>query len=418
MTLSRRDFLRLGGFAAAVGLVGCAEASAAKVVVVGGGFAGATAAKYIRMLDPNIEVTLIEPSKVYHTCPFSNTVLGGLHDVRFIQHDYTALSAKHGVEVIHDTAVAIDPIAKTVTLKSGETRPYDRAIVSPGIDFQWDAIQGYDEAAIERVPHAWKAGTQTTLLRSQLEAMPDGGLVVIAPPANPFRCPPGPYERASLIAHYLKTHKPKSKIIIADAKDKFSKQALFMEAWETLYPGMIEWVSLSDGGQVVEVDPHKRLLRTNFASFEADVANVIPPQRAGGIAHEADLVDSTGWCPVNQTTFESSRHSAIHVIGDSCLAGAMPKSGYSANSQAKVCAAAVVDLLNERTPGTPSWINTCYSLVAPDYGISVAAVYRITPEGIRKVEGSGGVSPADGDVAFEARYAESWYLNITADTFG
>ncbi len=297
----------------------------------------------------------------------------------------------------------------------------DCLVVSPGIDFRWDAIEGYDEAASQIMPNAWKAGTQTKLLRDQLAAMKDGGTVIIAPPANPFRCPPGPYERASLIAHYLKQNKPKSKILILDAKDHFSKQPLFMQGWEKLYPGMIEWVEASMGGSLKRVDTKTKMLySTDDDDYKGDVINVIPPQKAGAIAHKAGLVNADGWCPVNQRTFESEIHKDVHVIGDACIAGNMPKSGFAANSQAKVCAAAIVTSFSGGTMPEPSYVNTCYSLVGPEYGISVAAVYRLTDEGIVKVKGSGGVSLREAKAEFrkkEAKYATGWYMSITNDIF-
>ncbi len=266
-------------------------------------------------------------------------------------------------------------------------------MLAPGIDIRWDGLPGYNEAAAERMPHAWRAGEQTQLLRRQLEAMADGGTVVISAPANPFRCPPGPYERASLIAYFLKTKKPRSKLIVLDAKDAFSKQGLFRNAWKELYPNL-EWVSLSTGGKVTSVDVGEMTLVTEFGRHKADVANVIPPQKAGRIAELAGVTDRTGWCPIDPVTFESKLQPGIHVIGDAAIAGGMPKSAFSANSQAKVCAAAVVKLLAGGTPDQPRLINTCYSLVAPDYGISVAGVYRPADGQLKDVEGAGGVSPA------------------------
>lgn len=274
------------------------------------------------------------------------------------------------------------------------------------------------------MPHAWKAGPQTALLRKQLEAMRDGGTVIMVAPPNPFRCPPGPYERASLIAHYLKHHKPKSKIIILDAKDSFSKQGLFTQGWELYYKGMIEWVSGAQGGKVEGVDPKTMTVKALLENFKGDVVNVIPPQKAGNIAHVADLVDEKGWCPVNKKTFESTKHKDIHVIGDASIATDMPKSGYAANSQAKVAALAIVDALNGREPGTPSYVNTCYSLIAPDYGISVAAVYRLEVggDGVQKiVQTAGGLSPKDASPEVRKRevaYAYSWFANLTHDMFG
>jgi len=294
-------------------------------------------------------------------------------------------------------------------------------VLAPGIDIRWDGLPGYDEAASATMPHAWKAGEQTLLLRRQLEAMDDGGIVVIAAPANPFRCPPGPYERASLIAWYLKTRKPKSKLVILDAKDAFSKQGLFLAGWRGLYGDMIEWINLSAGGKVTAVEPATNTLVTDFARYDAKVANVIPPQKAGRIAAIAGVADKTGWCPIDPVSFESKLQPGIHVIGDATIAGGMPKSAFAANGQAKVCAAAVASLLRGAAPAAPKLINTCYSLVAPDYGISVAGVYRAANGLLIDVEGAGGVSPANGtrDVrALEAHYAEAWFRTITAEVFG
>jgi NADPH-dependent 2,4-dienoyl-CoA reductase/sulfur reductase-like enzyme len=270
------------------------------------------------------------------------------------------------------------------------------------------------------MPHAWKAGEQTLLLRRQLEAMPDGGTVVISACANPFRCPPGPYERASLIAYYLKTKKPKSKLIILDAKDAFSKQGLFLGAWKQLYPNL-EWISLSKGGKVTSVDVGAMTLVTDFGRHKADVANVVPPQKAGRIAEAAGVADRTGWCPIDPVSFESKLQRNIHVIGDAAIAGAMPKSAFAGNSQAKVCALAVARLIAGGKPDEPRLVNTCYSLVAPDYGISVAGVYRPADGQLKDVEGAGGVSPADAPSAFraqEATFANGWFRTITTEVFG
>ena len=389
------------------------------VVVIGGGAGGATAAKYIRKMDPSIKVTLINDSAKHTTCYMSNWILAGIRDLDSITHNYDTLASKYDIKVVIDTATEIDTAAKTVKTKGGQAIAYDRCIVSPGISFKWDTIEDYDEDTSRIVPHAWTAGPQTALLNKQLQAMSDGGTVVIAAPPNPFRCPPGPYERASLIASYLKTNKPKSKILILDAKDKFSKQGLFKAGWEKLYPGMIEWRSKADDGMVLGVDANKQVAITEFDEIKADVLNVIPAQQAGQIAQVAGLADDTGWCPVNHQTWESTLHPEVHVIGDSSIQKPLPKSAYAANSEAKVCAAAVVALLNDQQPATPSWVNTCYSLVGPNHGISVAMVYNLNAEGkVGKIEGSGGLTPKDGNNALEAVYAKSWYSNITDDIFG
>ncbi len=425
---TRRNFgLSVGALSAATSVLGWpalgqAKATGGRVVVIGGGFGGATSAKYLRRLSTDIEVTLVERDSKFMTCPFSNAVLGGLYDMDFITHDYKALRADHGVKVVHDRAVDIDPDAKKVRIAGGSSLQYDRLVVSPGIDFRWDAIEGYNEAASTTMPHAWKAGEQTTILRKQLEAMSDGGVVIIAPPRNPFRCPPGPYERASLIAHYLKNNKPRSKILIFDAKQKFSKQPLFEQGWRELYPGMIEWISESDGGAIDGVDVKAMAVIPTFGNPQhGDVINVIPPQKAGVIAEIAGLTDDGGWCPINQRTFESRVQKHIHVIGDAAIANPMPKSGFAASSQGKVCATAIVASLSGQDMPEPSYVNTCYSLVGPDYGISVAAVYRLGDDGIAGVEGAGGVSPKDADSSFrvaESRYAVGWYQSITADIWG
>jgi sulfide dehydrogenase [flavocytochrome c] flavoprotein subunit len=423
--INRRRFLKIVGAASAVSAIGfpaiAAAAGKKQVVIVGGGTAGATAAKYIRRGDASVEVTLIEPNEHYYTCYLSNEVLGGNRELDTLRFSYDGLR-KHGVTVVHDTVTAIDATGRKVTTKGGKSFSYDRCIVAPGISFR-DNIEGYDEAAAEKFPHAWKAGAQTALLRGKLEAMPDGGTVLIAPPPNPFRCPPGPYERASQIANYLKTRKPKSKskILIIDSKDKFSKQGLFQQAWERHYPGMIEWKKAADtGGGIMRVDAKAGTVSTDFDDMKVDVANIIPAQKAGVIAAAAGLTDDSGWCPISGKTFESTIHKGIHVIGDAAIAAPLPKSGYAANSQAKVVAAAVVELVNGREPGTPSWVNTCYSIVAPDDAISVAMVYNLVDGKVAKVEGSGGLTPMDSSPAMRKRdvqYAYSWFENITHDIF-
>lgn len=423
--ITRRDFIKLSGAGAAtlaLGSIGVARAATGpRVVVVGGGFGGAACAKYLKRADSSIQVTLVETSARFVTCPFSNYVIGGMRTIETVTHSYDALRARHGVNVVQDTVTAIDAAKKKVTLKSGKTLPYDRLVVSPGIDFKWTAIAGYSEQAAAIMPHAWKAGAQTTLLRKQLVAMKNGGLVVMVAPPNPFRCPPGPYERASIMAHYLKQHKPKSKIIILDPKDDFSKKGLFMAGWEKLYPGMIEWVSGSKGGEVVSVNIKTMVVDGKLDKYKAAVVNVIPPQTAGAIAIKSGLADNTGWCPVDPKTFESKLHPGIHVIGDAAIAGALPKSGFAANSEAKIAASAIAALFRGEGVADASYVNTCYSLLAPNYGISVAGVYRVTDKGIVQIEGSGGVTPKDatpGAFEDEAKYANGWYASITADTWG
>ncbi|HET9815460.1 MAG TPA: FCSD flavin-binding domain-containing protein [Xanthobacteraceae bacterium] len=417
---SRREFLKSAAAGAALlPLPAIAQGARGRVVVVGGGFGGATCARFIKRIDPRIPVTLVEANPTFVACPFSNGVITGLREIRAQEFGYDKFAGDQVVLQI-SPGTAVDPQGRTVTLGNGTQVPYDRLVISPGIDIRWDGLPGYTEAAAERMPHAWKAGEQTLLLRRQLEAMEDGGTVVISAPANPFRCPPGPYERASLIAYYLKTKKPKSKLIVLDAKDVFSKQRLFQNAWRTLYPNL-EWVSLSNGGKVTSVDVAEMTLVTDFGRHKADVANVIPPQKAARIAEMAGVADRTGWCPVDPATFESKLQPNVHVIGDASIAGAMPKSAFSANAQAKVCAAAMAKLIAGEKPDEPRLINTCYSLVAPDYGISVEGVYRPADGQIKEVEGSGGVSALDAPNstrALEATFANAWFNTITTEVFG
>lgn len=418
---TRRHFLKLSAAAGmAPSVVSAQSAGAGRVVVIGGGFAGATAARTLKALEPRLTVTLVEPNPVYTSCPFSNSVLADLREIGQQQFRYDGVK-RAGVTIAETSATAVDVDAKSVTLADGNRLPYDRLVMSPGIDFNWAAIPGYDEVAAQKMPHAWKAGAQTVLLRQQLQSMQDGGLVVMSAPANPFRCPPGPYERASLIAYWLKIWKPKSKLLLLDAKDAFSKQRLFQNAWAELYPGKIEWVPLSQGGKVTSVDPATLTLVTEFGSHKAAVANVIPPQRAGAIAAQAGVADRTGWCPVGPVTFESTLRPGIHVLGDAAIMGGMPKSAFAANAQAKVCAVAIVELLAGRTPPDPILINTCYSLVAADYGISIAGVYRPTNGQLADIPGAGGVSPLEavgGLRGQEALYASSWFRTITAEIYG
>ncbi len=420
MRVSRRDLVKAAGAAALFPLPALAQGAGPKVVVIGGGFAGASAARFVKQENRASSVTLVEASPTFTACPFSNTVITGLRELGAQQFNYERVAAA-GVTLALQSATAVDAQARTVTLGGGTQLPYDRLVMAPGIDLRFDGLPGYTEAAAQAMPHAWKAGEQTLLLRRQLEAMEDGGTVVIVAPANPFRCPPGPYERASLIAHYLKTRKPKSKVIILDAKDAFSKQRLFQNAWKELYPDHLEWVSLSQGGKVNSVDVTEKTLVTDFGRHKASVANVIPPQRAAAIAQSAGVADRSGWCPVDPVTFESKLVPNIHVIGDAAIMGAMPKSAFSANSQAKVCASAVATLLKGATPAEPRLINTCYSLVAPDYGITVAGVYKPTNGQLADIPGAGGVSPADAPRAaraLEAQFADGWFKTITGEVFG
>ncbi len=363
---TRRTFVRGVALAAACSTLSTPllAQSAARIVVIGGGFGGASCARALRRIDPKWQVTLIEPNTTFTACPFSNEVLAGLRDLKTQQFGYDRIAAE-GVGVVAQAATKIDPAARTIGLADGSSLGYDRLVLAPGIDLRFDALPGYDETAAAKMPHAWKAGEQTALLRQQLEAMADGGVVVLAVPAAPLRCPPAPYERASLIAHYLKAKKPRSKIIMLDAKDSFPQQRLFENAWKEMYPGMIERVSLSQGGRVVSVDPATNTVVTDFGNYTAEVANVIPPQKAGRIAAIAGATDNTGWCPVDPVTFESKLVPNIHIIGDACIAGGIPKSASAANAEAKACAAAIASLTAGKSPDVPRLNGACYNTVAP-----------------------------------------------------
>lgn len=428
--VSRRTLLKTTAATVAAGsMMSFSHLAAAsghhKVVVVGGGIAGSTTAKYLKKLDPKLDITLIEANKDYHTCFMSNEVVSGDRKLDSIKFGYDGLK-KHGINVVFDHVEAIDAAKKQVKTKSGKSFEYDRCIVAPGVQLNYGAIEGYSQEVAKTIPHAWKAGEQTAILRKQLEAMKDGGTVVLVAPPNPFRCPPGPYERASLIAKYLKENKPKSKIVILDPKEGFSKKGLFEDAWKRHYgygsaDALIEWHGKD---AVVKVDAKSKTVTTaSGKQVKADVLNIIPPQKAGKIAEVAGLTNDAGWCPINQKTFESTIHKDVYVVGDSSIAGAMPKSGYSANSQAKVCAVAVYASLSGKQMIEPSWVNTCYSIVAHDEAISVAAVYKLDAENkIVGVQGAGGLTP--GGDAFnaemrkrEVQYAYSWFNNITTDTF-
>jgi len=393
--------------------------STGRIVVVGGGFGGAACARALKRAQADLQVILIEPNAVFTACPFSNEVIAGLRGIEAQQFDYDNLAAE-GITVVGQAVTTIEPQLRSVLTADGVALPYDRLVLSPGIDFHFESLPGYDEAASEKMPHAWKAGAQTLLLRRQLQAMEDGGTVAIAIPANPSRCPPAPYERASLIAHYLKTKKPRSKVLVLDAKDNFSQQRLFEKAWKELYGDMIERIGLSQGGRVTSVDPATKTIVTEFGNYTPDVANVIPPQRAGRIGESAGATDSSGWCPIDPVSFESKLLKNVHVIGDACLGGGIPKSASAASAQGKACAAAIVNLLAGRAPETPRLTGVCYNTVAPGYGFSLSGKYQPKGDIFAEAE-SGATSPVDAPRelrAREAAEAERWFQTITADTFG
>lgn len=420
--LSRRGFIASSAatLAAAWDRPSGAATPGARVGIIGGGFGGVSLARYLNRHDSSLSITLIERDGSFVTCPFSNGVIAGLYPLQQVSFGYDQVKAS-GITVINQEATHLDPVKKSVTLARGESLKFDYVVLSPGIDLIWDSIEGYGPKAAERMPHAWKAGAQTSLLRRQLETMPDGGLVVIAVPPMPFRCPPGPYERASLIAYMLKAKKPKSKIIILDASDAFIKQDLFMESWDRLYKGMIDWVPGSKSGKVMRVEPNTLKVSTGFDDYKAAVANIIPAQRAGKIAIEAGLDEGTGYCAIDARTFETKRHKGVYVLGDAAIAGEMPKSGFSANNQAKVCARAILADIGARPFEPAKLLNICYSFARPDYAFSIVDGFEVKGDKIRLSFADNRTTPlkaSDAEHRQEAESARSWYANITADMFG
>jgi len=410
--MRRRDFLKLAGAASLAGCAGPgASPSKARVVIIGGGFGGATAAKYIRLWDPSIDVVLVEREAQLVSCPMSNLVLGGYAGMQDIARGYDALR-RHGVQVVRDDATAIDAAKKSVRLAGGRELGYERLVVSPGVDFLFGEVEGYEPALREGVVlHAWKAGPQTVALRRQLAQMRDGGVYVISVPPSPYRCPPGPYERASLVAAYFKQAKPRSKVLVLDANpDLTSKPALFKAAWKDLYAGIIEYRGNSN---VIAVEPGG--VRTDFDTIKGDVLNVVPPQRAGDIAARSGLITSANrWCNVDWRTMESKAVKGVHVLGDATLsAPAMPKSASMASSHAKIAAAAIVELLNGRSARPLKILNTCYSFVAEKAAIRVSSVHEWDGTTLQPVKGAGGVSAAPSEA--EATHAWNWARTIWAD---
>jgi len=411
--MRRRQFLQAAGALSLAACAGAGTPTGPRVVVIGAGYGGATAARYLRLWDPDISVVLIDRGSEFVSCPISNLVLGGNRSMADITRSYAALRSR-GVQIVQGEAVAIDSAKKTVALASGSTLSYDRLVVSPSVDFLYDELEGF--AGQDRILDAWKAGPQTVALRRQLEAMPDGGTYVLSIPTAPYRCPPGPYERACQVAHYFKRAKPRSKVLILDANpDVTSKAALFKRAWQELYPGIVDY---RPNAKVVAVDAKAMTMSTDFDTVKGDVLNVVPPQRAADIARKAGLITHNNrWCDVDWRTMESKAVKGIHVLGDATLsAPGMPKSGHMANAQGKVCAAALVDLLNGREPNpSPVMNNTCYSFVSDKEVIHVASVhqYDAGQNTLIPVKGAGGVSSARSEQ--EGIYAWSWARNIWAD---
>ena len=441
--INRRAFIKAIAAASTASVLTIPSAHAAgkpkgKVVVVGGGYGGATAAKYLRMMDAGIDVTLIERNTTYTSCPLSNEVISGERDIKTLEVGYNGLK-KHGVNVVTDEVTSVDTAKKMVKTKGGKSFGYDALILSPGVEFNYGGVEGYSEALAETtLPHAWKAGAQTLMLKKQLEAMPDGGKFIISVPPGPFRCPPGPYERAAQVAYYCKTHgKAKAKILILDANDSFSKKGLFEQAWKALYgygsDGMIEWVPGASDGKVLKVDAASKTCFTGFGEYKGDVVNIIPPHHAGKVAKDLGLATfKDKWCEAKPESMESKSQKDIYVIGDSCVGGELatnngfPKSAHMAMTQAKVAVGAIVAKMNGLPNPVPYYVNTCYSVVAPDYGFSVVHVYRVENNAWVYVKEASGISPItmpDKSPVpklyrkLEAEYADGWLRNVLADAF-
>ncbi len=391
----------------------------ARVIVVGGGFAGATCARTLARFAPELEITLIEPRRSFFTGPMSNAMLAGLMPEANLRQG-SAMAECDGVRWIGEAAARIDPIGKRVQLASGTWLEAERIVVAPGIALRWDSIEGLDESTTDLAPHGWLGDASLVALKRQWHSLRDGATVAIAVPQNPYRCPPGPYERASLLAWWLTQRYRRGKVLVFDAKDDFSKSALFRTAWDVNYPGVIQWRSRAEGGEVTGLDAQRRELHlAGGERLMVDMICAIPPQRAAAIAHEADLADESGWCPVRGEDFQSTRHAGIHVIGDAAIAHPMPKSATAANAQAKLCALAIRAELRGETLPAARLINTCYSLVTPDYGISVGGLYGAVEGRLSAL--SEAISPLAATAALraaEAAQAWGWYRGIVADSFG
>jgi sulfide dehydrogenase [flavocytochrome c] flavoprotein subunit len=424
--LTRRHFLAGSASLASLAAVGfpkpaLAQAKA-KIVIVGGGAGGASVVRRLVAEGKGaFDVTLVEPQKIYTTCFFSNLYLGGFQPFEVLQHGFDAIAKLPGVTIAHDLAKTIDREKRQVALASGSTLSYDRLVLSPGITLDYGSVPGWSKDAEDRMPHAWQAGPQTMLLKRQLDAVPDGGLIVMLPPENPYRCPPGPYERVSVMAHVLKTTgRGQARIVIVDPKDKFSKQALFQQGWEKYYPGMVEWLSPMIHGGVKSVDPATMTVVTDFETYKkADLVNVIPRQTAGQIAADAGLTDASGYCPIDPFTMKSAMDPNAFVIGDSCIAGDMPKAAFAANSQAYVVARTIAkDLLNAPA-SEASYRNRCWSVIAANDSVFVGGSYKPTPAKIEQTESDiSGMN--DSAATRKANYGDgaSWYANLTAELYG
>ena len=440
--LNRREFLRLGaGLALASALPAHAAGRAGHVVIIGGGVGGATAAKYLKLTNPALRVTVIEANRTYIRGYGSSEVVTGHVAMDDLNVSYDALKSRYGIEFVFDTVVGFDPDKKQVRTAGRQTLAYDKLIVSPGISLQYSAIPGYSAAAAEtRAPSGWVPGPQTALLASQLKSMRQGGTFVLIAPPKPYRCPPGPYERAALVTEWMRRHNPAGKLIILDSKDEFTTDATMQLGWHRLYgynipqdfmngmpadvrnsgkPSPIEWIRGKDGGSTTKIDIRSLVVTTGQGAVKADVLNVIPPMKAGKLAFDMGLTDASGWCPIERRTFESSKHRDVFVIGDASIADAMPKSGYSANNQAKVTAFAVANLLAGRAPDEPKWQNVCYALAGSDYGLFVADVFRLQDNKIVQISGHryASLDATPAQIRLGAVYQQAWMKTFTEDCF-
>ncbi|MEP6548172.1 MAG: FAD-dependent oxidoreductase [Gammaproteobacteria bacterium] len=424
MGISRRIFLQLTVGAAGGSITRLVRAQPAdepatrgqrkaKIVIVGGGFAGAACALSLRHLNPAFEVMLVDPDDRYITCPMSNAALVGLRNFHSITVSRRGLE-RAGVIYARDRVIAIDTQRRRARLGAGAVLAYDRLVMAPGIRFLWGTPQGYDEAASLAMPHAWVAGAQTQILAAQLREIRDGGVVAISVPTGPMRCPPAPFERASLIAGFLKANKPRAKVLIFDGNNHFPRQDAFTEAWHSLYPGMIEWIPMTEDGVVMRVAPTEMTLYTALGKQRVDVANVIPPQAPGLLAPQAGLASDHGWCPVKPLSFESQLIEDVHVIGDACIADPMPKSASAANAQARQCALAIVASLAGREPPAPRFESVCYSLLEPGSALSIHGRFDVAGGAIRQLQGEEArpATPRE-----EVRSAENWYRHIVKVSF-
>lgn len=419
--MRRRRALKLSVAAAATGLIGGFTARAvvraarrARVIVIGGGFAGASCALQLRELQPVLEVELIDPDDVYVTCPMSNAALVGIRTLDSLTVSRSGLE-RRGVRVIRDRVVAIEAGRRTVRLSGGAARSYDRLVFAAGIRFLWDRLPGYSEAVSTALPHAWQAGAQTRILSAQTAALRAGGVVAISVPAGPMRCPPGPFERASLMADYFKRTNPRAKVMIFDANNQFPKQDVFTSAWRDLYAGMIEWIPVVDGGAVERVDAAAMTLYSLRGALRADVINIIPPQAPAQLAAQSGLASEHGWCPIDPDGFESALVPNVHVIGDACIAGPMPKAASAANAQAKRCARAIVRALGGHEAVQQPLESVCYSSLTADRALSIHARFEVAGGKLQTIAGA---APDTAPSAAEAQRAALWYSAIVGDSFG